>query len=140
MSSEKKIPAAELTAFVIATSRNVTIYRTPSTKSLTADERTESNSESRSRDGSPLGSAGCPVFHELFKTRQTVTRYFGERYSVDIRSQFHGDFRPVLGERIEQDDAARKISRDSLPNETPLRNPEYNLKNSPASLISNEGS
>lgn len=86
------------------------------------------------------GLLGCPVFHELFKTHQTVARYFGERYSVDIRSQLHCDFRPVLGERIEQDDAARKISRDSLPNETPLRNTEYNLKNSPASLISRERS
>src|SRR6202022_1774763 len=49
----------------------------------------------------------------------------------DARSQLHRDLSRSIGERLEQNDTTRKIVRDCLPRNSPLRNTEHDLQNVP---------
>jgi hypothetical protein len=71
------------------------------------------------------------LFHDAFEIREIVSRDFGERCRFDARSQPHRNLRRPIGERLKHNDTTRKIVRDCLPGNSPLRNTEYNLQNSP---------
>src|SRR5260221_8893582 len=71
------------------------------------------------------------LFQAPFEIREIVSRDFGERCRFDARSQPHGNLGRPIGERLEQNDATRKIVRDCLPRNSPLRNPEHDLQNGP---------
>src|SRR5260221_1632909 len=71
------------------------------------------------------------LLHDPFEIREIVSRDFGERCRFDPRSQPHCNLGRPIGERLEQNDTTRKIVRDCLPRNSPLRNTEHDLQNGP---------
>ena len=160
MPSRKKIFAGQIRCFCRRNfSEIITTYRTRDTKMptikirfLRSQQRScdlgvcrilpcwEGSRPPRIASPEPAVLLGCPLFHELFETRQIVSGYLGQGRRLNIRSQLNCDLRFAIGKGLEYDNAPRKIFGDRLPHQTPLRDPKYNLKDSSALFIIKHGS
>ena len=80
----------------------------------------------------PAGAfTALSLFHDAFEIGEIVPCHFGERCRFDTRSQPHRNLGRPIGERLEQNDATRKIVRHCLPCNSSLRNTEHDLHNGP---------